>query len=100
MTFGQYKGKWVVLIGFQGENLPEIEPIVEDLKKRFPSQGYNIMNSKFEAYTFVLCCFADSRDRAHKIGMALVRKELPQHLNLLYWVKEASLVKYNVVGAS
>lgn len=95
MTFGQYKGKWVVLIGFQGEDLPEIEPIVKDLKERFPDQGYNIMNSKFPAYTFVLCCFADSRDEAHRIGLALVKRELPQHLNLLYWVKEAPLLKYN-----
>lgn len=87
-----------MLIGFKGEDLPEIEPIVEDLKERFPDQGYNIMNSKFPAYTFVLCCFADSRDDAHKIGMALVKKELPQHLNLLYWCKEAALLKYNAAS--
>jgi len=94
---GQYKGKWVVMVGFKGEDLPEIEPIVQSLKERYPQQGYNIMNSKFPAYEFILACFADTRDQAHKIGMALVRKELPQHLNLLYWVKEARLIKYNVV---
>ncbi len=87
-----------MLCGFKGEALPEIEPIVESLKERYPDQGYNIMNSKFPAYTFILCCFADSRDEAHKIGLALVKKELPQHLNLLYWVKEASLLKYSVAS--
>ena len=84
------------MIGFKGEDLPEIEPIVKSLKERYPHQGYNIMNSKFPIYDFILCCFAETRDQAHRIGMALVRKELPQHLNLLYWVKEASLYKYNV----
>jgi len=56
------------------------------------------MNSKFPAYTFILCCFADNRDEAHKIGLALVKKELPQHLNLLYWVKEAPLLKYTATA--
>ena len=94
---GQYKGKWVVLIGFKGEDLPEIEPIVQRLKEKFPDQGYNIMNSRFESYTFILTCFADDRDKAHKIGTALVRRELPEHLHLLYWVKEVNIAKYNVV---
>lgn len=90
------KSKWVVLIGFKGEHLKEIAPIVEDLKQRYPDQGYNIMNSRFEAYDFILACFADNRDQAHQIGMALVKKELPQHLHLLYWVKQAGMLKYNV----
>lgn len=86
---GKYKGKWVVCIGFKGEHLKEIAPIVERLKKEYSEQGYNIVNSKFPQYTFLLVCFADDRDSAHQIGMALVKKELPAHLNLLYWVKEA-----------
>jgi len=84
------------MVGFKGEHLKEIEPIVRSLKERFPEQGYNILNSKFPAYDFILTCFADTRDKAHRIGTALVRKELPQHLSLLYWVKEVNLVKYNV----
>jgi len=94
---GKYRGRWVVCIGFMGENLEEITPIVEDLKKRFPEQGYNIMNSKFKQYTFLLCCFAEDRDSAHKIGMALVKKELPAHLHLLYWLKEINSLKDAVV---
>lgn len=93
---GDYKGKWVVLIGFRGEHLTEIEPVLKSLKERFPEQGYNVMNSRFPAYTFLLTCFAETRDQAHKIGMALVKKELPAHLNLLYWVKEVSRIKYDV----
>jgi len=93
---GKYKGKWNVLVGFKGEHLKEIAPIVEKLKEKYPRQEYNIMNSKFPQYDFVLVCFADDRDDAHKIGVALVKKELPAHLNLLYWVKEVRLLKYNV----
>jgi len=85
---GKYKGKWAVVIGFKGEHLKEIAPIVERLKEKYPEQGYNIVNSKFPQYTFLLVCFADDRDSAHKIGTALVKKELPTHLNLLYWIKE------------
>ena len=93
---GKYKGKWTILIGFKGEHLKEIAPIVERLKKEYPEQEYNIMNSKFPQYDFILVCFADDRDSAHKIGLALVRKELPAHLNLLYWIKEIKLLKYVV----
>lgn len=93
---GKYKGRWAVMIGFKGEHLKEIAPIVEKLKAEFPEQGYNIMNSKFKQYTFLLVAFADDRDSAHKIGLSLVRKHLPAHLNLLYWIKEIRLIKYNV----
>lgn len=86
---GKYKGKWVICCGFKAEHLKEIAPIIEDLKKRFPNQQYNIMNSKFPQYDFILTCFADDRDSAHKIGTALVKKELPSTLHLLYWIKEA-----------
>lgn len=93
---GQYNGKWTILIGFKGEHLKDITPIVERLKKEYPEQGYNIMNSKFPQYAFILVCFADDRDSAHKIGMSLVKKQLPASLNLLYWIKEVGLLKYNV----
>ena len=93
---GSYKGRWVVMIGFRGEDLHRITPIVEDLKKQYPDQEYNIGNSKFKQYDFILFCFADSRDQAHQIGCALVHKHLPPDLNLLYWTKEAGLTKYNV----
>lgn len=93
---GEYKGKWCVLIGFTADHLHEIVPIVNDLKERYPEQEYNIMNSKFPQYDFILVCFAESRDKAHKIGMVLVKKELPAHLNLTYWVKEIKLLKYSV----
>lgn len=93
---GEYKGKYCILIGFKGEHLKEITPVVERLKNEYPDQKYNIMNSRFPQYDFILVCFADDRDTAHKIGMALVKKELPQHLNLLYWIKEINLLKYNV----
>lgn len=93
---GKYTGEWCILIGFKGEHLKEITPIVERLKKEYPEQKYNVMNSRFKQYDFILVCFAEDRDSAHKIGMALVKKELPQHLNLLYWIKEINLVKYSV----
>lgn len=93
---GAYKGKWVVLIGFKAEHLQEIAPIVDKLKAQYPDQEYNVMNSKFPQYDFILTCFAENRDQAHKIGLALVKQELPAHLNLLYWVKEVNLLKYNV----
>lgn len=94
---GKYKGKWAIMIGFKGEHLREITAIVEGLKEEYPEQGYNIMNSKFKQYEFILVCFAEDRDSAHKIGCALVHKHLPQNLNLLYWIKEVKLLKYNVV---
>ncbi|GAH47949.1 unnamed protein product, partial [marine sediment metagenome] len=62
----------------------------------YPKQEWNIMNSKFEQYDFLLCGFADSRDEVHQIGLAVVRKHMPAHLNLLYWTKEVGLLKYNV----
>ena len=55
-----------------------------------------MMNSKFPVYDFILCGFAEDRDKAHQIGLAVVRKHMPQHLELLYWVKEVNLMKYNV----
>ncbi len=70
--------------------------MVEQLQKEYPSQEWNIMNSKFKQYDFILCGFAETRDDGHKIGLAVVRKHLPEHLNLLYWIKEAKIAKYNV----
>jgi len=89
---GKYKGEWIVCIGFKGEHLKEIDPIVETLKAQYPEQNYYIANSKFSQYTFILICRANTRDDAHKIGLALVKKHLPSHLNLLYWVKEKKLL--------
>jgi len=80
--------KYAIMIGFKAEHLHLIAPIVKRLKKEYPEQGYNIMNSHFPQYDFILVCFADDKDKAHKIGTALVKKELPTHLNLLYWIKE------------
>jgi hypothetical protein len=80
--------QWAVCIGFDGEHLAEIKPEVERLKKKYPQQEFRIYNSKFPQYTFLLVTFAEDRDKAHQIGLALVKKELPQHLNLLYWCKE------------
>lgn len=93
---GKYKGKWNILIGFKAEQLKEISPIVEQLQTKYPAQEWNIMNSKFPQYDFILTGFAETRDEAHQIGLAVVRKHLPSHLNLLYWLKEVGLVKYSV----
>lgn len=93
---GKYKGRWTIMVGFRAQHLKEIGPIVERLKVDYPKQQWNVMNSKFEIYEFVLCGFADDRDEAHKIGLALVKKNLPKELNLIYWIKEVNLVKYNV----
>ena len=90
------KTEWAVCIGFDGSMLKEVEPIVEKLKKKYPDQTFRIYNSKFPQYTFLLVTFAKDRDSAHKIGLALVRKELPKSLNLCYWVKEIKLLKYAV----
>ena len=95
---GQYSGEWAICIGFDGSALKEIEPIVDKLKKEYPDQKYRIYNSKFPQYTFLLVAFAPDRDSAHKIGMALVKKHLPAHLNLLYWCKEVKSVKSVVKG--
>lgn len=93
---GKYKGKWTVLVGFKGEHLKEIAPIVEKLKEEYPEQQWNVMNSKFKQYDFLLCGFADSRDEAHRIGLSAVKKYLPAHLSLLYWCKEIKSLKYVV----
>ena len=97
---GKYKGKWAILIGFTAEHLHELSPIIENLKDDYPEQEWNMMNSKFPQYDFILCGFAEDRDKAHKIGLAVVRKHLPAHLNFTYWVKEIGLLKYNVKGES
>ncbi|MBA7638148.1 hypothetical protein ES703_45801 [subsurface metagenome] len=93
---GKYSGRWCILIGFKAENLKEIAPVVEQLQADYPGQEWNVVNSKFKQYNFLLCGFADSRDEAHKIGLAVVRKHMPAHLSLLYWIKEINLLKYNV----
>lgn len=95
---GKYSGEWCVCIGFDGSALKEIAPIVEKLKKQYPKQKYRIYNSKFPQYTFLLVAFAEDRDQAHKIAMALVKKELPAHLNLCYWCKEMKSLKDVVKG--
>lgn len=87
------KTEWAICIGFRGEHLKEIEPVVERLKKKYPHQEFRIYNSKFPQYTFLLVTFAEDRDSAHKIGLALVKKELPQNLNLCYWCKEIKSLK-------
>ncbi|GAG83337.1 unnamed protein product [marine sediment metagenome] len=84
------------MCGFKAENLHEISPIVEKLKADYPEQEWNIVNSKFKQYDFLLCGFAGDRDEAHKIGLAVVRKHLPESLHLLYWIKEINLLKYNI----
>ena len=95
---GKYKGRWVIMCGFKAEHLKEIAPIVEKLQEEYPAQEWNIVNSKFKQYDFLLCGFADSRDEAHQIGLAVVRKHLPSHLGLIYWTKEVGLLKYNASG--
>ena len=84
------------MIGFKGEHLAEIEPIIKQLQADYPETEWNVMNSKFPVYDFILCGFADNRDDAHKVGLAAVRKHMPQHLNLLYWIKSSGTMKYNV----
>ena len=93
---GKYGGKWAIMVGFKGEHLQELKPIIEKLKTEYPEQEWNVMNSKFKAYDFILCGFAEDRDEAHKIGLAVVKKHLPARLNFLYWIKEIGLLKYNV----
>jgi len=95
-ALGKYKGKWCVLIGFKGEHLKELDPIIKRLREKYPKQEYNVMSSKFPQYDFILTCFAKDREEAHHIGLALIHKELPPHLGLLYWVKELSLVEQEV----
>ncbi|MBA7708653.1 hypothetical protein ES703_117556 [subsurface metagenome] len=80
--------RFVILIGFKAENLKDIGPVVERLQADYPEQEWNVVNSKFKHYDFLLCGFADSRDEAHKIGLAVVRKHMPSSLQLLYWIKE------------
>jgi hypothetical protein len=87
------KTQWAVCIGFNGEHLAKIRPVVERLKKQYPDQEFRIYNSKFPQYTFLLVTFAKDRDSAHKIGLALVKKELPLELHLLYWCKEIKSLK-------
>jgi len=82
-------------MGFKAEHLKEIAPIVEKLQQEYPQQEWNTLNSKFKQYDFLLCGFAETRDEAHQIGLAVVRKHMPSHLNLLYWTKEINLLKYN-----
>lgn len=94
------KTEWAVCIGFGGEHLAEIAAVVERLKKQYPEQEFRIYNSKFPQYTFLLVTFAKDRDSAHKIGLSLIRKHLPKHLNATYWVKEVGLLKYNVEGVA
>lgn len=79
--------KWCILIGFKAENLKEIIPVINKLKKKFPEQRYNVMNSNFPQFDFILSCFAETKDQAHQIGLALTRKHLPQ-FKLLYWLKQ------------
>jgi hypothetical protein len=87
------KTEWAICIGFDGQHLAQITPEVERLKKQYPKQEFRIYNSKFPQYTFLLVTFAETRDQAHKIGLALVKKELPQSLNLCYWCKEIKSLK-------
>ncbi len=93
---GKYRGKWVILSGFKAHYLKEIAPVVEKLKAEYPEQEWNVVNSKFPQYDFLLCGFAPDRDAAHKIGLAVVRKHMPEHLHLIYWIKEVGVAKYNV----
>ena len=93
---GKYKGKWCVLIGFKGEQLKELDPIIKRLREKYPNQEYNVMPSKFPQYDFILTCFANNREQAHHIGLALVHKELPPHLGLCYWCKEISMIERQV----
>lgn len=82
--------RFVILIGFKAEYLKDIGPVVEQLQTDYPEQEWNVVNSKFPQYNFLLCGFADSRDEAHQIGLAVVRKHMPESLQLLYWIKEIS----------
>jgi len=93
---GKYAGRWCIMCGFTAEHLEELSPIIEKLQEDYPKQEWNIMNSRFDIYDFILCGFADDRDEAHKIGMALVNKHLPSKFNFFYWIKEINLLKYNV----
>jgi len=85
------------MVGFKAERLKTLKPIIEQLQSEFPSQEWNVMNSRFpKIYDFILCGFADSRDESHKIGLSVVRKYMKPEWNMTYWVKEINLTQYNV----
>lgn len=93
---GNYNGKWVIMIGYKGEHLAEIKPIIKQLQSEYPTQEWNCMNSKFPIYDSILCGFTDNRDDAHKIGLAVVKKHMPAKFNLIYWLKKVGAMKHNV----
>lgn len=77
---------FMVLIGLKTAHLPLIHEKILNLSNKYPNQKYNVMPSNFKNADYVLVCFADTMDQAHKIGMALVKRELGIP-GLLYEVK-------------
>lgn len=84
------------MIGFKTESLKDVDPVVRRLQQKFPRQGWNVMASKFPIYDHILVGVADTRDDGHKIGLAVVKKWLPEAMNAIYWLKEKNLIYTNV----
>lgn len=88
---------YMVCIGFYVKDYDKVNEAMERLQSRYPEQRWKIyafpehkMFLRGESYDFILVVFTDSYDKAHKIGLALVKKYLPEVgvSDCYYWVKE------------
>jgi hypothetical protein len=89
--------KYRVCIGLRFEDYDRVKTLMEELSVKYPEQRWKIYafpEAKLihgrESYPFILVVVADSYDKAHKIGLSLVKKHFPKIgiADALYWVKE------------
>lgn len=101
-------------IGFKAEHLKRIAKVCKDIAKKDKTFRYQIYNSKFKAYDFILMVFCgggkEGADLAHKRGTWLVKKAFGDFIEaengkvrfmpwgLLYWVNYKSEMEKHQAG--
>lgn len=92
--------EYMVCIGLRLCDYYKVEEVMERLQSKYPRQKWKIYvfpeKKAFpkggESFDFILVVFTDNYDKAHRIGMALVKKILPEAgvetKPLAYWIKE------------
>jgi hypothetical protein len=82
---------WCIHIPFKREHLGRVRKVLADTAEAARSKGesfdYAIEELGIGGYDYVAKVFVtESKDRAHKVAMWLVKKALAD-LNLRYWVR-------------
>lgn len=77
---------FVTCVGLKNEQVEKVEEVCGGIFLKDKSFLWAINKSQFEKYDHLLRVRSETKEKAHKRGLLLVRNYL-KDLNLIYWVK-------------